>query len=363
MSKDFEIIRKKYGTAIVNYRKRFSPKISQDKLCENVNNRINKTAKSYLLDQKKLSRIENGFHSIYIPFETVKALNEICNIPDEISCPFMELMINNIVKSIENPILIKEHGEILTQPVGTELNTYLGKYFCYFYSTDSANPKLIEGEMVLSVDEQKADTCIAQFTIYEESKPIKTYNGQFFINRYYRMSYCVLIGESYQEVSVLFSNHFNATIKKNLLNVALALTTSAGSQKRPTMHRMIITRKKPDNKQLTILKAQLKLNTDELWISEKELQMLKNDLINDSILDDKHIKEISKCIDYIMNNGHKETYYHIPESVLYDGDLVIGDPDLRSFIVSYIRNKTNIPYYNKISDTVRDICLDIIKHR
>ncbi len=363
MIKDFKIIRERYGKAIATYRIAEFPKISQEKLCERVNNRINKTAKSYLLSQKKLSRIENGFHSIYIPIETVKVLNEICNIPDEISCPFMGLMMNNIAESIENPILIKEHGEILTQPIGTELNSYLGKYFCYFYSTDSANSKLIEGEMVLSIDEQKHDTCVAQFTIYEESKPIKIYNGQFFINRHYRMSYCVLIGESYQEVSVLFSNHFNATIKKNLLNVALVLTTSAGSQKRPTMHRMIITRKKPDNKQLTILKAQLKLNTDELWISEEELQTLKNDLINDPILDDTHIKEISKCIDYIMNNGHKETYYHIPESVLYDGDLVINDPNLRSFIVSYIRNKTNVPYYNKISDTVREICLDIIKHK
>ena len=79
---------------------------------------------------------------------------------------------------------------------------------------------------------------------------------------------------------MLTASHFNSTIHPNLLNVAIALTTSSGIEKRPTMHRILISRKRIRNKEtLELIQAQLCLNTDQICISKTALDALRADKI------------------------------------------------------------------------------------
>lgn len=56
----------------------------------------------------------------------------------------------------------------------------------------------------------------------------------------------------------------------------------------------------------------------------------------------------------------KESYYTIDESIIYDSSEITDNRTQRANIVSILRENSNSEYYNKISDTVEEICLNII---
>ena len=238
-----------------------------------------------------------------------------------------------------------------------------------FYSTDSANPKTVDAKLILSSKEAKGiNICYAQLFILDNGKQIKSYSGQFFVNTHFKTWYCILIGDENQEVSMLLSSHINATLKNNLLNIALVLTTAAGSNKRPTMHRMIISRKEFSTKKKTTIVSQLKLNSDMITISEENLELIKQQT-ESKISQLKREKsksqyiDLLKCINLIMNDStiaQKQTYYSFPESFLYDNKQVFSDEKNKSFVISRIRDKDNNRYHNKTSNTVQEICVDIM---
>ena len=76
---------------------------------------------------------------------------------------------------------------------------------------------------------------------------------------------------------MLTASHFNATLRQNQFNMTLALTTSAGVQKRPTVHRLFLSRKPIPKKDRQLIQAQLMMNTDSICISEKALLDLENE--------------------------------------------------------------------------------------
>lgn len=167
---------------------------------------------------------------------------------------------------------------------------------------------------------------------------------------------------------MLISSHINSNIKNNLLNVALVLTTAAGSNKRPTMHRMIISRKKFSSKQKAKIVSQLKLNSDMITISEENLKSIKQQTeskINQLKSGKSKSKYIAllKCVNLIMTDStiaQKQIYYSFPESFLYDNKQIFPDGKNKSFVISNIREKDNNRYYNKTSSTVQEICIDIM---
>lgn len=168
---------------------------------------------------------------------------------------------------------------------------------------------------------------------------------------------------------MLTASHFNSTIHPNLLNVALALTTSSGLQKRPTMHRILLSRNRVSKKEaLELIHAQLRLNTDNICISKSALDSLQKE-IEESLHRAKAEKDRAKyqavlvCIDKIREMGKKEEVYMMAESIIYDSNAIISDKQLRGFVVSKIRASSDSMSYNKISHTVQSICVDIVGGR
>lgn len=358
-------IKDEFGRAIYEYRNRFKPKISQKMLVI----KVRKDCNGKNIRQEKISHIEHGKDE-FLSEKEIKSIQKICSIPEELTKSYINLVEEKYYSKIkENLVYIRENEYLLTKNRHTEIVFYEGDYYCYFHSTDSDDKKIVEGKMSI-LPFQASNICEAKFVIYDDNKKIiKEYIGQFFLNTLYDMSYCILICEDKQETSFLISNHFIASTKKrNLFNIALVLTTSAGTTKSPTMHRMLISRKQISRKTLKILLSQLKLNSNLIFISENQLNELESFYKNqesDSLDEDykQFRKYILKTIDYIRNSSAKETYYSIDETIIYNTKTIIpiqNNKYIQSMIISELRNKTDIEYNNKINERAADICLNII---
>lgn len=357
MNEQNKIIRKKFGEQVRKYRESGIRKISQDELSKKINRRI--FNKNSCLSQKKISRIELADESLFLVESVIDAISTECNIPIDISEPFIKLMKDfNVNEDNDDfPILIIENDQLLSKPIHSELQIYEGDYFCYFYSTDSSNPTIIKGKLSFLLD-YKNSICRTELQILKNKKTIKQYKGQFVLNLHYRKIYIVLVGCIKQEICFLVLNHFNSTINPNKLNMALVLTTLSGSQKRLTAHRMLITRKELNDKTLSFIEPELKLNTDVINLSEEELNELENELVNSK---SKYAGSALKCVKYIKENAKKKIIYYIDESIIYDSSEISQNDIERSYIISLLRKYSDTKYYNKISDTIEEICLKIIE--
>lgn len=357
-------IKNDFGKAIFQYRNKYKPKISQKMLAIKVIRETN----GKNIKQEIISKLERG-KDVFLTEKEIIGLQTICSIPEDIVKSYIEMIeVKYSSKIKENLVSIREHEYLLTKNKHTEIVFYEGDYYCYFHSTDAADHKIVEGKMSI-LPFHTSDICEARFVIYENEKTIKEYTGQFFLNTLYDMSYCILICEDKQETSFLISNHFNAsTRKRNLFNLALVLTTSAGQIKSPTMHKMIISRKKLSKETLELLLSQLKLNTESIYISESKLNELeayyKNKEPNSTDEDYKQVyKYILKTIEYIRNSNTKEIYYSIDEATIYNTNAIIplqNNKYIQSMVISELRKNTEIEFNNKITERVADICLNII---
>lgn len=370
---DIESIRRDFGTEVKNLRtnlKNSNPVWTQKYLGNFVKNSLNLKLSNDSC-QKLISDIEQGKPNHNITCDVINQLQKILSISEEVVIPIIDVLTKELhdKKTDTAKIQIHECDNLLIETKHSIFDHYIGEYYCLFYSTDSSNPKTVDAKLTLSSKEVKGiNICYAQFSIINKGKLIKSYTGQFFVNTHYNTWYCILIGEEKQEVSMLLSSHINSSIESNLLNVALVLTTSAGSNKRPTMHRMIISREKFSTNKKTTIISQLRLNSDMITISETNLKLIKQQTeskINQLKSEKTKYQYIAllKCINLIMNDSaivQKQIYYSFPESFLYDNKQVFPDGKNKSFVISKIRDKDNNRYHNKTSSTVQEICIDIM---
>lgn len=365
-----ESICMEFGSHIRAFRKRMGEKqkrtFSQEQLCNYLKTHSGWKEIEKWATQKTISRIERG-ENVMLPETLVRKFQELCEIPEDIVEKYIALSEKKEIVQGSDPSLISisEDGHLLTHASHEEFYGYFGRYHCYFHSTNSDDPRLIEGVFYIENGNGASLNCVARLEIIENGAVIKNYRGQFLLNNHFRSSYCILIGDEKQEVCMLIGSHFNITKGKNLLNVALVLTTSAGSQKRPTMHRMLFCRKELSSKQKSDIHALLKLNTDKISISESRLNELEAEvktklgrLRRESSRE--KMRAILDCIEHIKENADREVYYKIDESIIYDSGMFSDDVKTRSLIVSALREYSGALFYNKVSNTVEEICKNLV---
>lgn len=358
-----ENIRMKFGQLVLQQRKSLFRYYNQENFAKTVNQYIDNYS-GFTFTQSKISCLENGKLIKSLTEDAILALQKTCKLEDKDIKPMLEIL-SHTHKTKSTPLItVRNEGNLIVDSSYEEFHAYAGDYYCVFFSTDSSVKKCVHGKMQIAANVQN-NYCDAQFQIYDGDKKIKEYSGIFMINNYYNMWYCILIGEKHQEVCFLASSYQNHSIHKNFLNIASVITTSAGLQKRPTMHRMIISRKKISNEKLKLIMSQLRLNNDMIFISEENLKNLEQNIDNHlcrckSPTLKKRYQAIKNCIQKIYNEGSKKIFYTIDEASLYDNQQLIPDKKLRGYAVSTIRQETNQDYYNKISQTIHTICADII---
>lgn len=358
-----------YGSELKKIRKTYFPHKNQTQFAEKLNGLLPQNSDVFL-DQKKISNLETGTITKNIPEALIKNLDEIfINMGYTMSRDIFDNFLTEIHTSFQDKKIkavatIYENDNLLSKSDNKIFSYYHGKYYCIFHSTDSSDPKCIYGEMEINGGDSLNQT-ITKFKIIENNEVIKEYEGVFVFNTHYNMWYSILIGKKKQEVCMIAAQHFNSTLRSNQLNVALVITTSAGMQKRPTMHRMVISRNKICEKQRDLLLSQLKLNDDTIFISKEKLNLLESDIVkelnNSKDSTEKHYyNAMLKSIEEIRKMPC-ESYYKIDEAIIYDSTIISNDKKIRAHVICKIREYTENRYYNKLSNTVHEICTKIMK--
>ena len=175
---------------------------------------------------------------------------------------------------------------------------------------------------------------------------VKNYKGQLVVSVPMRAAYCILYSEN--EICTFTFSHFHIINEQLKCVMANAVTVSAGSNRRPTIHRMCIIDEKIeiDNNSLTYIKGQLLLNEANILISAGNLELLRQS------------EELSTEFKQQLETARsKETYYSFSESKLIDGEV----DEKAAKNVSVVRNYSISGKYNKVSMRTDEMLYAIVK--
>lgn len=221
---------------------------------------------------------------------------------------------------------------------------YLGMFHVYFFPTISGEHGLLHGILNLEKKED-ADHGIAKMVLFTNKKVKKDgelvevkreYCGDFRISLPMRSGYCTLRCEHTDESCFFVFHHFHIFDNFLKCKIAAAATTSAGSNKRPTIHRMFMCRKAIENESdLKCIQGQLKLNESEILIKKNTYEhMIKMEDISSEFR--KLFEELSR----------EEKYYSVSEASLINSEVEAGE---FARDISILRDYSVAPKYNKVS--------------
>lgn len=327
-----------FGNAVRKARQRM--KMSQSTLAIEVESRIGRSFK-----QKNISDIERGKVKGHLGTEILKALHEILHLSDGETA-----LASRGHETVSRGWLSVDSQPHLLTNMHDDLQSYLGKYFCVFRSTETVKDEFIFCNMDISLSEDH--TCDVVLELYvHDTGTTKNYYGKFFVNDYYDVCYIILCDSKWQEVCMMIAPRFKPTAHNNKFFTPLVLTTSAGTTKRPTVHRMLISRRPLKGDALELAKSQLMLNSDIIEFSEARLSALETEIrrrleVNP---DDEIYAMAQKFCNIIRNTGSKETVIRIEEAQLLDLEANGGTPKSRAIATALVRNYSNGVYHNKIS--------------
>lgn len=223
-------------------------------------------------------------------------------------------------------------------------NFYCGNYFCYFYPTKSDEDKIISGKVKIKED-TKEQSCRVSIEIDTNQMIdgtkipyIKRYDGILFYSNNLKICYCIVQNEELGECNFIAFRYHKLNNTKYRGGMAAVLTTSAGSDNVPTMHRMVISRRELNDNKLEYIKGNLLLNYSDIIVEEKAFEKIIQTLDID-----KGVKE------RLRQSADKKTYYQISERVLRS----IRRESLKDLepveLVARLRAVSTALRYNKVS--------------
>lgn len=349
----------------INHRERFGAEIRKEReklgyTGEQLANLISE----YLpkpIHQRQISSIELGQKKKPLSTACLSAFKQVLSLSDEV----LELANPGNTKvgcTTDGWISVNAGQYIQVSAHSNDFEPYMGEYHVVFHSTVREEDKLIRG--LLYISSANDGSCCANMEIFgENQRAIKKYSGVFFINTYYDTCYFILCGTKRQEVCMLIAPRFKGTLAQNELIMPLVLTTSAGVTKRPTVHRMIISRRELNGEPLDLAISQLYLNTDMIYISQSQLDELKI-AINHRLKENpgaKHYLLAKRYCEEIETKGEREYVYRIEESNFLDLIKTCKSSEIRSLATAVVRRNSIGEYHNKIGKSSQSIVNTLLK--
>lgn len=227
---------------------------------------------------------------------------------------------------------------------------YLGSYKVYFYETrNTENNNLITGSLSFEKD-LESGKCLAHMTfsiLTNDNKEIKKeYWGDLIVSQNMHAFYCYLCSPEIGEICMLVFHHLYLSSASLKGAMACAITISAGANRRPTIHRMCISKNELEGETLECIKGQLLLNDDEIIIEEEKFE---------SLLRNEEIPVAFK--ELLEKNSQKERCICIKENVLSDGALSKKE-EIKW--ISYIRTLSKAKKYNKIGERTERVLSNLL---
>lgn len=322
------------------------------KRCRDLDYPISQSAVSKILSYPEMNEDTDEFYSITLInfIQICKALNVdpgyILNMDADLELHNM-LQKNSLRKSKRDPLVFKMDED--------EFNGYDGKYYCYFFPTISNETNLLKGELVFKKS-AVGEYCEADFALdtnkfYDagrKNRIVKEYKGELIISVRMGSCYCLLHNTDIGEICFLIFHHMYLNNEQLKCRLCTAATASAGDNRRPAIHRMLISRDQIPEEHLHLLKSQLLLNSSDILISSKNLEKLKTQ--------EKDIfpLEVEKLFETSIQ---KEEYYKLSEFQIRALDIPSIDK-LRA--ICLLRNWSTAPKYNKIGSKCDEIIFDYL---
>lgn len=327
--------------------------LNQESVLYTISKNLNRIMKEKNITQKDLTKKANGRI-------TQSTISKVINCKSSVSAYNLLIIAHALDVSIEH--LLTSHPEqnetaatfkeiimnndnrrLVTNVNDEAFKGYLGDFHLFFYATSGTGTDILHGYINFSKNEAD-DTCNAYLKlpigttkiVNDKECPIfKVYEGNLSISIKTDSGYCYLYCREIGEICFLIFHHwylFNNDIKCLMCS---AVTTSSGSNRRPTMHRACLTRNDIDSGLIPYLKGQLLLNDNNIILSESVLEQ---------ILMDENIPLVFK--ERLQKAVQKEKYCLIAENLLFDNTIPEND---RIKYISQLRSLSIAPKYNKIS--------------
>lgn len=188
----------------------------------------------YSISQSRLSKLQNG--------KTVITLYELSAF-----CAVLGISLNDCVwgSTLESTQELSKTVYAVNPKYDEAFKGYLGLFHVFFFSTDPYEEKLLFGKMNFYEQHGK---CMVEFILDtgvkgEEGDTVKkSYMGQMFISKSLGMAYSILVNNIIGDVAFIEFKHRNFYVREVRSRIGMVLTTSAGNNKMPVMHRILLVR-------------------------------------------------------------------------------------------------------------------------
>lgn len=289
------------------------------------------------LSQPAISNIEKeGIANIFHIIAIAQSLN--VSLSDIISTK--EVNIGDLtVDKVDNEQIF------VTDSDNQEFESYFGDFMTFFYKTNnSGSQALVTGKLTIKAG---VDNRCCELSLCLEHG--ENYTGNMFISRKTQSVYSLLVNQREGDVCFIIFSH---TYKKVSAWFADVLTVSTmTNNKRPTTHRMCITRKSNLTElEMRYIKAHLLQNDHKILLKDNTLK----ELIQDSELP----YFVRESLEAICAQSQYRCYY-IPEEMIVGTDL----PSIeRLEYLSYIRSFSASAKYNKIPRDIDQFINDFVEN-
>lgn len=331
--------------------------------------KVNQKIKSQHITQKQLSQstgISQSTLSKLLANKskfTVEQLIKICVALKTDISEFISFQDGNIssISNIYSSII--ENDNLVCDTKRPAYKGYLDNvYSIYFYSTISSETKLIHGQ--LSLNNTDENRCKINLKLYtgkidiSGEKITKNYTGDMIISIPLSSCYCILVNQSIGEMCFLIFHHMFLFNHDMMCRVGAALTTSSGENRRPTLHRMIISKYDFDlqdnSPDLHFLKGQLKLNDSQIIIPKSSFEEVKKYIFQNNL------KEFQTFFSSFERLSSTEEYYIIDENKLLDSNFSVST---KIQCISLLREKSISNKYNKISSKADEYLFKYLEYK
>ena len=261
-----------------------------------------------------------------------------------------------------NPELMLAHGKnLITNPEHALFQGYLQEYYCYYCPTNSKENKdknkILKGILKL----QKAGKwCQATLTINtgkvnkEGEINYKTYMGYAAITAYGTALSCNMYSDELDEFCFLMFRLFKINFGAQDFRIAEVLSTSSASEtRRPTTHRMLLSREELRNEDLQAILPALELNYSTIAVVKENMKLLC-----------ERSEVYREIVNKIMSEFQENEIYFLTESDVRNiaKKCLKSSAEVNEFIMQ-LRKMAYSYRYNKIGNKADEMPRDILLAR
>lgn len=327
---------------MIKYKKDILSRIKERMLDQKIT-QIDLSEKTHI-NQSMISKLLNGSSSLNL--DQIISICVALNMSPSLLLSSENTSINELFEddNIYSSGLVSENDNFISDASRAAFKGYLNiPFFVYFLSTMNTEEKILKG-VLLFEKSKSSKRCGVSLELFTGKKDIegndvkKIYKGEMIVSITMSTCYVILVNNEIGEMCFFSFRHMYLFNHEMICRVAEVLTTSSGDNRRPTIHRMIISKNElATEEDKHFLNGQLKLDNTDIIIEKSIFEDLKNsDIVNKSPYLTDFFNEIS--------NKKESAYYILDENVLRSSSIdtynkILGISLLKEYSLSCKNNK------------------------